>query len=113
MSASGKYRQQFRVLTQVTTDDGEGGQTVTWTPGLTIWGEKIPLTAREQALAGAMQNIVSYHVYTHWFRGLTSENRLRQTYPQGPDLQILGVRDPDSKSKHLELDCTEAIDANA
>ena len=113
MSASGKYRQQFIVLTETTTDDGEGGHEVEWTPGALIWGEKIPYTAREQALAGALQNVVTYQVYTHYLLGLTTENRLRQSYPVGPDLQIVSLRDPDQKMKHMELECTEAIDGNA
>ena len=113
MSASGKYRQQFVVLTETTSDDGEGGQEVDWVPGTVIWGEKRPYTSREQALAGALQNVVTYQVYTHFLAGLTSKNRLRQSYPEGPDLQIVSVRDPDQRSKHLELECTESIDANA
>lgn len=113
MSASGKFRQQFKVLTQVVTDDGEGGQVVTWRPGMTIWGEKIAYTSREQALAGAMQNVATHHVNTHYINGLTTQNRLRQTYPKGPDLLIVGMRDADQKSKMLELDCSEAIDGNA
>lgn len=116
MSSSGKYRQQFRVLTPIVEDDGEGGQIVTeWRPGLTIWGEKIPTTSREQALAGALQNVVTHYVYTHYVHGdaITTEKRLRQTYPRGPDLQIVGMRDSDQRSKELQLDCSEALDANS
>jgi len=102
-------RSYVRVLVPTTTDDGEGGQSVRWDEGEELWADIRPLSAREQALAGALQSIVTLVAVTHYTTCVTTQRRLQRIDPEGPDLQILGVRDPDGRRRIVEMDCAEVV----
>ena len=105
----GTFRHYMRVRIPTPTDDGQGGQSVAWTDGSSIWGDIRPVSAREQAIAGAIQTIATHRVTTHYDARLTVERRLARVAPEGTELQILGIRDPDGKQRVLELDCAEVV----
>ena len=105
----GTFRHYLRVRIPTTTDDGEGGQSVTWRNGAGIWADVRPVSAREQAIAGAVQSIASHRVFTHYDSRITVERRLARVAPEGTELQIVGVRDPDGKQRDLEIDCAEVV----
>lgn len=100
----------MQVLEPVAPDDTEGGQEVDWQDtGPRLWVELRPLSAREQAIAGALQSIVTLRGEMHYTTCVTDKKRFRRIDPPGPDLQILGVRDPDGRRRILELDCAEVV----
>lgn len=107
--SSGEFRHSLRVRIPTATDDGEGGQAITWTNGPQVWANVLPVSAREQSLAGAVQTIASHRVYTHFDTRITGERRFSRLAPTGPELQILGVRDPDGKQMRMEIDCAEVV----
>ncbi len=107
--SAGQYRHSLAIRIPVTTDDGEGGQSIVWTDGPQIWGNVLPISAREQSLAGAVQTLASYRVETHYDTRITGERRFKRLAPTGPELQILGVRDPDGKQRLMDVDCAEVV----
>jgi SPP1 family predicted phage head-tail adaptor len=107
--SAGQLRHSVSLRIPVTTDDGEGGQSTTWSDGPQIWADVQPISAREQSLAGAIQTLATHRVMTYFDDRITGERRLKRLAPTGPELQILGVRDPDGKQRWMELDCSEVV----
>jgi SPP1 family predicted phage head-tail adaptor len=107
--SAGRKRHYVRVRIPVVTDDGEGGQTATWTNGPALWADVQPVSAREQSIAGAIQTIATHRVRLDFDARVTGERRLARIAPTGPELQILGVRDLDGRQRWMELDCTEVV----
>lgn len=104
------FRQSLMVLAPIEADDGEGGQSVTWPDdGPTIWGDVQAVTAREQAVAGAIQTLATHRVSTYYDTRITQTCRLSRVNPAGSDLQILGIRDVDGKQRMVEIDCAEVV----
>jgi SPP1 family predicted phage head-tail adaptor len=102
-------RHYLRLRIPITVDDGAGGQDVTWTNGPKLWADIRPVSAREQAIAGAVQTIATHRLMTHYDERITGLRRLERIAPTGPNLQILGVRDPDGKQWRMEVDCAEVV----
>ena len=108
---SGRMRDLLRLLVPTATDDGEGGQSVTWpTTGVEFWGDVVPITARESEIAGAVQSLATHRVSTYYDARITGTSRLARVAPSGVTLQILGVRDQDGRQRMLEIDCSEVIE---
>jgi SPP1 family predicted phage head-tail adaptor len=107
--SAGQYRHSLGLRIPVTTDDGEGGQATTWTDGPQLWADVQPISAREQSLAGAVQTIASHRVSTYYDTRITGERRFKRLAPTGPELQILGVRDPDGRQRWMDVDCAEVV----
>lgn len=107
--SAGQYRDSLQIRIPVTSDDGEGGQITTWTDGPQLWAQVLPISAREQSLAGAVQTIASHRVSTHYDARITGERRFKRLGPTGPELTILGVRNPDGKQVEMEIDCAEVV----
>ena len=107
--SAGAMNRYLRIRIPALTDDGEGGQSVTWTNGPFVFAEKLPATAREQAIAGALQTIASHVLRMHYDERVSVDRRLAQVSPAGPELQILGVRDPDGHRWRMEVDCAEVV----
>ncbi len=102
-------RHSVQLRIPVTTNDGEGGQTVTWTDGPQLWANVLPISAREQSLAGAVQSLATYRVELNYDTRITGERRFKRLAPTGPELQILGVRDPDGRQRWMDVDCAEVV----
>lgn len=107
--SAGKKRYFMRLLIPVPIDDGEGGQRVTWTEGHGFWADIKSVSAREQAIAGVLQVPTSHRVITDYDRRITEERRLARVSPEGRELQIVGVRDPEGLQREMEVDCTEVV----
>ena len=110
--SAGQLRDRVRLLVPVTTDDGEGGQSVTWpTTGPEFWAQVLPMTAREQEIAGAVQSLATHKVTMHYDTRITGTCRLARIAPSGVTLQILGVRDLDGLQRMLDVDCSELVES--
>ncbi len=109
--SAGAFRHLVQLLVPVETDDGEGGQSVTWpTTGPDLWAQVLPMTAREQEIAGAVQSLATHHVSTYYDTRIVGTCRLARVAPSGVTLQILGVRDMDGRQRILDLDCSEVVE---
>ena len=102
-------RHYVRVRIPTVTDDGEGGQTVTWKNGPGLWADIRPVSAREQAIAGAVQSIASHRLFMHYDTRITIDRRIARVSPAGSELQILGIRDPTGRQREIEVDCAEVV----
>ena len=107
--SAGRMRDYVRLRIPTTVDDGEGGQTVVWTNGPYLWADTQAISAREQALAGAIQTIATHRLMMNFDDRITGERRLARIAPAGTELQILGIRDPDGLQRDLEVDCSEVV----
>lgn len=105
----GTMRHLVRVVIPAGTDDGAGGQTGSDTYGPDLWADIRPVSAREQAIAGAVQSIATHRLYLHYDARVTVPRHLDRLKPAGTRLRIVGVRDPDGRQRFLEVDCAEAI----
>lgn len=103
-------REYVLVLTPTTSDDGEGGQSVDWdtAPAVAGFAEIRSATAREQAIAGSVQSVVSHTVRMHYDTRITTTKRIERVR-DGLTLEILGQRDPDGRQREWELFCAEVI----
>lgn len=108
---AGHFRHLVQLIIPVETDDGEGGQSVTWPgTGPEFWAQVVPMTARESEIAGAVQSLATHRVSMYYDARITGTSRLARVAPSGVTLQILGVRDLDGRQRMLELDCSEVIE---
>lgn len=107
--AVGQYQKRFYLKRPVTSDDGSGGQTVTWQTLLTLWASVQSIAAREQAQAGSLQVLATRRVVTHYSSQIAATHRLVPKGWTGSTLEVLGVQDPDGQSRELWLDCAEVI----
>ena len=64
---------------------------------------------REQATAGALQTLATHSVTVWYDPAITANARLRRVGPEGPTLEIVGIRDEDGRRRTLLLDCAEVI----
>lgn len=114
MSAGGD-RHIVRLREPTEVDDTKGGKVLGFTDdGPLLFCEVRDVTAREQAIAGAVQGLATQQVSLPYTPRITTECRLARVLPTGKDLQILGIRDLDGRQWRLVLDCSEAVsNANA
>lgn len=105
----GRMRHVVRLLTATTSDDGEGGQSVTWAQGPYLAAEIRPASAREQAIAGGVQTMASHILSMHYDSRITTLVRFARVDPAGNDLQVVGVRDQDGRQRFLDVDCMEVL----
>jgi SPP1 family predicted phage head-tail adaptor len=109
MSSAGEKRHWVRLRVPYTSDDGKGGQTETFADDMLLAALVRDVTGREQSIAGTIQSMATHVVEIGYHPSVTGACRLRRIDPQGPDLQILGVRNPDGKQREMHLDCSEAV----
>lgn len=102
-------RHLLRLQSPTDVDDGEGGQTVTWTSLGTVWGQVLPISSREAAQAGAVQLLATHRVLVHYHTRFTARQRLDRVDPTGTQLEVIGLRDPDGYQRYLELECAEVV----
>ena len=105
----GRFIHYLRVRVPTLTDDGEGGQSPSWADGEALWANVEGISAREQAVVGALQKVATHRVTMHYTSDVTTDRRLARVAPEGSELQILGVRDKDGRQRWLEVDCAEVV----
>jgi SPP1 family predicted phage head-tail adaptor len=107
--SAGTYRHRVRLVIPATVDDGVGGQVVTTTLGAFLWADVQAVSAREQAIAGAVQTIATHRVRLSYDTRVTAQRQFQRVEPTGTRLQILGVRDVDGRQREMEVDCAEVV----
>lgn len=107
--SAGAFWMWVRLRVPSTVDDGEGGQVETFSDGVLLAARVRDVTGREQAIAGGIQSMATHVVECFWHATITTRCRIRRVDPTGPDLQVLGIRNPDGRQRELALDCSEAV----
>jgi len=101
---SGKLRKQVRFDSEVSTADGAGGFTRTWTVIATVWGEYLPERGREQMERGHLEpvNVAILRVrYSSQLAGIVMQNS-RCVIENGAH-NIRSIIDPDGRRRMLEM----------
>ena len=101
---AGDLRHRIDIDDKVTTQDGEGGEIVSWV----AWADDVPaaigaLSAREMLAAGALASIVSSKIVIRWRPGVVPTMRVRHP-ATGTVYNIAGaLPDPDSGREFITL----------
>lgn len=91
---------------QSTSDDGRGGETVSWPDVGDDWFSVESLGTREFLQAGALQNAMGHTVRCRYRSDLTVKHRL-YWIARSLVLSVVSLRDPDGRGRELELECFE------
>jgi SPP1 family predicted phage head-tail adaptor len=108
-SPAGKRNRRVAILTATTSDDGRGGQAVTWTPvasAPTAWASIRALSGTEFLQAGALQNSMTHLVEMDSRLGVTIKHRLYWPL-KSKTFEIVGTRDSET-DYGIEFECNEA-----
>jgi SPP1 family predicted phage head-tail adaptor len=103
---SGLLRHRLTVRRSTTSDDGRGGQVVTWADVNTDRGAVEALGTREFLQAGALQNAMAHMVRMRYRSDLTVKDRIYWA-DRSVLLSIVSLRDPNGRGRELEVECVE------
>lgn len=103
---AGPLRERCAIQAESTSDDGMGGQTLSWSTSATVWARVTPIGGREQVQAQQVQDSVTHRVTIRYRPGLNAGMRL--LWGSKP-LNIRAVTNPDEKKKYLELLTEEGV----
>lgn len=88
----------------VSTSDGQGGATVSWTEIAAMWAKVEPVSSSLAERAGAEIGTISHRIWLRFRKGLVAGQRLRK----GARLfAIKLVQDPDETGRYLTCLCEE------
>lgn len=108
MNDAERRNRRVRLLSETTTDDGRGGQTLAWTPvaqAPEYWAEHRATSSREFLQAGALQNVGSCFFEMDRGNGVTIKHRIYWPL-RLKTFEIVAVRDSD-QDYGVELECNE------
>lgn len=105
---AGQLRHRVTHLTRTGTPDGQGGRAVAWADGAEFYAWVRPVTARDALVVAGLQTNATHLVTARYRTGIAATDRLRQE-PDGPTLEVLGVRNEDGRNIALTIDCAEVI----
>jgi SPP1 family predicted phage head-tail adaptor len=103
---SGALNQRMTIRGASTSDDGRGGQAVTWADVDTDWFSARSVGTREYLQAGALQNAAAHTVRCRYRPDLTVKHRL-YWIARSLVLSIVSIGDPDGRGRELEMECVE------
>lgn len=107
----GEMHERFTVVEAVETTDAQGGQSVSWTDGDTVWGQVRWEPSREALQAGALRGVVAVTLLLHADASVSlsawRRRRLRRL-DDGVTYEVLAARETGAFRQQLELDCVEA-----
>jgi SPP1 family predicted phage head-tail adaptor len=105
---AGNRNRRVKLLAETKTDDGRGGQAVTWTPiaqATEVWAAFRSLSAREFLQAGSLQNVGSCTFEMDRRTGVTIKHRIYWPL-KGKTYEI--VSEADSEIDYgVTLECNE------
>ena len=88
----------------VSTPDGQGGATVSWTEIAAMWAKIEPVSSSLAERAGAEIGTISHRIWLRFREGLVAGQRLRK----GARLfAVKLVQDPDETGRYLTCLCEE------
>ena len=86
------------------SDDGAGGETVSWETLATLWARIEPLSGAERLMAERLEAAVTHRVTIRFREGVTHEMR----FSIGSRLfGIRAIRDLEERHRYLETICEE------
>jgi len=105
---SGALDKRVTIQSPTRTDDGGGGQTISYTDVSTVWANISPGTGREFVAAQQITPELSHVVTMRYRTTVSPKHRLKYTDSAGTRVfTIQAVSDPDLRHEQLVLYCTE------
>lgn len=105
-----RYRldRRLTISTPTTSDDGAGGQTVTWSTLARVWGSMQAQASREYLQGTAIQDAATVFWRIRYRDDVTVKQRVRWD-TRSKTYEIVGVRELDEfgRNRWLELECVE------
>ena len=104
VSAVGALRTRLVVQAPVDTPDDTGAFTRTWTNVATLWAHMVPVSARQQFPADAIEVAISHHVTIRARADVVNGMRFLLG---DRALLIRAITDPEMRGRHLLCRCEE------
>jgi SPP1 family predicted phage head-tail adaptor len=101
---AGELRHRVTIELPLETPDGEGGQSVVWTPLATVWADIRPQQARETAAAQQVQARTTHIIRIRYRADILPTMRV---VAGGRIFAIHGVLDDGERRRRLTLFCEE------
>lgn len=99
---AGLLRQEVTISQESQAADSQGGYALSWTTVATVYGEVRDLSTRELLQAQQAENSAAVGITIRYRTDVTAKMR---AVVGSTVFNILGVRDPDGRSRMLVLDC--------
>jgi len=102
----GTLKERVRLESQVRTDDGMGGKTVTWKDQGTVWAAVWPSSGSEAVKSGQLSFEVTHRVRVRYRSDVKASWRVYHKR-SGQYLTVRSVINPDMGDRMLDLLCKE------
>lgn len=102
----GTLRHRVTIRTATPSDDGQGGQTVSWADTATVWAAVDPAGGRETLQVQGVHNGAAHRIRLRYSASLTVKSRL-YVESAGPLLEVNELRNPDKRNRWLDVLATE------
>ncbi len=103
---AGTLRQEVTITQESASADSQGGYGLSWTTVASVYGEVRDLSTRELLQAQQAENSAAVAIVIRWRSDVTA--KMRATVGSVV-YNIVGVRDPDGRSRQLILDCERGV----
>ena len=104
MSGVGRLRHRLVLEMPLTTPDGAGGVTLTWSSVATVWANVLAQTGREATQFDRFSGTSTHRVVLRFRSDVSPEMRFRTGQRL---LHIVSVRDVEGRRRWLECACEE------
>ena len=103
----GSMRHRVTIQYKVTTIDGYGGESITWTDLLTCWAAVEPLSGREFLEGRRLENEINHRIRIRYREGLTPSMRVIWG---SRAFDVESVIERASRRREIWLMCRELVD---
>ena len=102
----GDLNKRIELQSPTSVSDGMGGETLTWSTAVTVWGSIMPVSANEVIKAGAPTMTVSHRVKIRYYSDLGADWRMKfgDRY-----FSIVSIINPNEKNEVLDVLCKEVV----
>lgn len=104
--SAGALRHRIGIRRPVLVDDGKGGQVREWQTVARLAAQVEGMDGRESIIAHALQGISVFRITVRRYDGLLPSDQVR--LPDGRDLNITSIADPDGRRVQLMILATTA-----
>lgn len=106
--AAGKRNRRITIQSSTRVSDGKGGQIVSWSDLITVWGQMIPLRGQEALAQVVVKSVQLWKVTIRYRTGITTQHRLVH---DGKVLNIRSCEDPDGTRAELVIVAESGVKA--
>jgi SPP1 family predicted phage head-tail adaptor len=104
MTGPGSMRERLTLEAPVDSDDGTGGTIGGYSDVATLWGEVVPVAARDAVIADRALARVTHRIRVRYRADLTTRHRLRHAARR---FRIVALREGDATRRFLVIEAEE------